>query len=70
MNHTELRDFKPETLLIVSGLIDNRIKEIREIPPFGRTHAQHVELDDLLEFQTQTLYARALVLREQKVTAN
>lgn len=70
MNHTQLRDFKPETLLLISKLIDKRTSKIRETVFLERTHQEQTELDNLLEFQTQTLYARSLVLSEQKVNSN
>ncbi len=68
MNNVRLRDFHPETLLRVSNLIDKRISEIRVTPYIGRTHEQDMELDELLQFQTQALYARELVKSENKVS--
>jgi hypothetical protein len=67
MNKIMLRDFTPETLLLVSRLIDRRTIKIRETPPFGRTKEQNEELENLLQFQTQILYSRQLVLSEQKI---
>lgn len=70
MNQTKLRDFTPETLLLISKLIDKRTVKIRETPPFGRTKEQTEELENLLQFQTHTLYTRQLLLSEEKTLSN
>jgi len=67
MNQVKLRDFPAKTLQQVSALIDRRTARIREVPPFGRTHSEREELENLLTFQTQIEYAKQLVKDEDKV---
>ena len=66
MNHTELRDFPSKTLNLVSSLIDKRTATIRN--QGFMTIETIEELDSLLEFQTQVLYASMIVSKEEKVS--
>jgi len=70
MNNVKIRDLNPKTLLLISGLIDRRINTLRKVAPFARTQEQKEEIANLLEFQTQILYAHQLATSEQTTLSN
>lgn len=70
MNAVKLKDFNPETLLLVNSLIEKRTIVLRKIGLLNRTDKEDKELFNLLEFQTQTLYTLQLLSREQKIFSN